>query len=409
MAQEITIPQDFGLPSQIGNDMEDDNLAAGMRPSFGVLAFPGKVWTLRYKKQDLKLLDGEGNARPQVEIVVVKTCETLSRKYYIKGFDPNAKTPPDCWSTDGKLPDKTVMSPISPSCATCEMGKIGSRMTDQGKPSKACGDFRRVAIVPFADIQNEAFGGPMLLQIPAASLQNYVEYGEQLKQMGFKTFTVGTRLKFDIDENYPKIVFSPYKALNDRQVQQILELRADERTARILNEELHVIDPDATAETAEEAPPPKPQVRPAAAVQPKPAPATAASKPAPATPKAAPVAAATAAPKPAPAKAAPTQMTAGGFGVGTPAAAGVARPNGGAAPTTVKAAVARPAPRPASVRPVQTQAFAAPAEEAEQETTGEATEETAEVAAEEENLGEPLNVSVPEGMDDELEKLLGHR
>jgi len=380
MAQDILIPKNFGVPATLGGDVDDDNLGAGLRPSFSVLAFPGGKWTTRYKKVETRLVDSNTELPiQQLEIVVIKTSEVLSRKYYPK-WDPNSKNPPECWSHDGKTPDRTVIKPISPICATCEKGKIGSRITDEGKPAKQCGDFRRVAIVPLVDLENEALGGPMLLQIPAASLQGYAEFGDTVKQMGFKTFTIATRIRFDTDVNYPKIIFNPYRALRNEEVARILEWRQDPHTLRVLNEPdfaeeegVNIPTADRTNETA--APPPPPPPQPRAATPPPPPPQPAAQ----------------------PTQAMKKPAMVGGFGV---SGSGAASP-----PQTVKAAVASPAPRPASVRPVQTGGFgAAPTAAAPPPPPPPPAEE--EVVEEE---GEPMNVGITAAMDDELDQLLASR
>jgi hypothetical protein len=126
--------------------------------------------------------------------------------------------------------------------------------------------------VPLDDIDNEIYGGPMLLRVPAASLKTVKEYGDKLAQMGWPFYAIGTRITFGT-EAYPKFVLTPVRALSDEEADRIIALRDDPRIGRILNESV-VESEGAPAEDAFAKLPPPPPKRHTDTVkmQPKPAP-----------------------------------------------------------------------------------------------------------------------------------------
>ena len=76
----------------------------------------------------------------------------------------------------------------------------------------------------------------MLLRVQAASLSSVKAYGERLKALNHKYFTVGTRLSFDPGEAYPKLVLEPTGSLNDDQAVIVKELRGSSAVQAILAE-----------------------------------------------------------------------------------------------------------------------------------------------------------------------------
>jgi hypothetical protein len=151
------------------------------------------------------------------------------------------------------------------------MNAWGSRITPAGKPGKACSDSKRTVVVPLGDMENEVFGGPMLLRIPAASLQDLAQYGQRMNALGYPYYTIGTRISFDVKEAFPKFVFKEIRALSDAEADRILELREDPRVARILSETEVVSEQMAPPAPAFEQPAPAPAFAPKVAA-PKPAP-----------------------------------------------------------------------------------------------------------------------------------------
>jgi hypothetical protein len=201
------------------------------------MGYKGKVWSTRFGGVDTPLMreDGDG-ARGSIEVVIVKAAAPISKIFYKGGYVEGSTAAPDCWSASGVAPDGSVQNKVHATCADCPMNAWGSRVTEAGKQGKACADSRRIAVVPVADIDNELFGGPMLLRIPAASLKDLKAYGDLLNSYQYPYYACATRISFDPKEAYPKFVFNAIRPLTDDEGRKIMALRDDKRVATVLNE-----------------------------------------------------------------------------------------------------------------------------------------------------------------------------
>jgi hypothetical protein len=235
----IVIPAGFGAPSKrfAAQPNVNDELGAGVNASYSVVGYRGKVWSIKHSGNEIPLMreDGDG-ARASIEVVIVKAAAAISKIFYANGYQDGANAAPDCWSADGLKPDASVQNKECSTCAACPRNAWGSRVTEAGKQGKQCADSRRVAVVPVNDMANEAFGGPMLLRVPAASLKDLKGYGEQLNSYGYPYYEVATRISFDVQESFPKFVFSAIKPLDEKDVKFVSELRTDKRVTQLLNE-----------------------------------------------------------------------------------------------------------------------------------------------------------------------------
>jgi len=273
----IVIPKNFGqLATAFSGVRVEDDLSSGVGQSFGVISYRGKVWAVKYQGQESKLMrpDGDG-PRNSIEVVIVRSANVISKIFYNDGYVEGSSAPPDCWSTNGQTPDPASPKKQSATCAGCPQNAWGSKITDAGKQGKACADSKRLAVVPVEDIDNEMFGGPMLLRVPAASLKDLASFGQKLKAIGYPYYAVATRISFDPDQAYPRFQFGAIRALDEEEAAKIMELRDDERVARILNAAVENVthEPEASLPKPEdvfEQPPRK--TAPTAPAAPKPAP-----------------------------------------------------------------------------------------------------------------------------------------
>lgn len=235
----VVIPKNFGAPSKrfAAQPNVNDELGAGVHASYSVIGYRGKVWSIKHSGNEIPLMrdDGDG-ARASIEVVIVKAASAISKIFYANGYQDGANAAPDCWSADGVKPDASVQNKECSTCAVCPRNAWGSRVTEAGKQGKQCADSRRVAVVPANDLANEAFGGPMLLRVPAASLKDLKAYGEQLNSYGYPYYEVATRISFDVKESFPKFVFGAIKPLDEEDVATVAELRADRRVSQLLSE-----------------------------------------------------------------------------------------------------------------------------------------------------------------------------
>ncbi len=220
-------------------------LGSGVTGGFGIISYKGKVWSQKYRGEETIIMREDGDGTKQtLELVIVKASSTISKIYYIDGYVEGSTAPPDCWSVDGVKPDAASPKKQCNTCAGCPMNAWGSKVTNTGKPAKACQDSKRLAVVPYDNIKNELYGGPMLLRVPAASLSDMKLYDDKLLSQGFAYFTVATKIGFDPTESYPKFVFSPWKPLTDEESETIIEMRESEQVRRLLNSAVETVTAD---------------------------------------------------------------------------------------------------------------------------------------------------------------------
>jgi len=316
----LTIKEQFGAVSTVFAGVQAENdLGAGISGGYGMIGIKGKVWSTRYKGNETVLMreDGDG-PRGSIEVVILKASQAISKVWYEKGFEEGTKAAPDCFSANGVTPDPTSTKKQANVCATCPRNAFGSAVKQDGTAGKgkACSDSKRLAVVPLADINNEMLGGPMMLRVPAGSLNEVATYGEGVRKLGFPYYGVATRMSFDPADAYPKLLFAPIRPLTDEEATKVMALRGDARVDRILAETEYETSPPAEQPAGLAFETPAPAQAPAGGT---PTPAAIARRTATAKPPAAVVTPAVTAPAPAANPAA--APAAGGFGAGAPAVA----------------------------------------------------------------------------------------
>ena len=192
---------------------------------------------MKYKGVETVVMNAEGDPAASISVVLLKANPALSKTYYEGAYVEGDDTPPACSSANGVHPDAGIKSPQSPQCDVCPQNVWGSKITPQGTETKACSDARRIAIVPSADMVNEACGGAMLLRIPAASLSTLAAYSDMLKQNSAPYYGVITKVGFDPEASYPKLTFTALRGITDSEAPVVLEQRDSPTTKRILEEE----------------------------------------------------------------------------------------------------------------------------------------------------------------------------
>jgi hypothetical protein len=234
----LTIPQNFAgsLPTAFQGVGGADDLAAGITGGFGIVTYKGKVWRTKYRGEETILMDNTGrNPRHELEVIIVKAAQAISKVFYKSGYVEGSNSPPDCWSVNGLTPDPAAPDKQNPLCASCKQNAWGSRVSEAGKAGKACSDNKRLVIVPADDILNESLGGPMMLRVPPASLQDMATFGKMMESKGFPYFALVTRLRFDANEAYPRFIFEPVRPLTNDEAKLVIELRSNPITQRILD------------------------------------------------------------------------------------------------------------------------------------------------------------------------------
>lgn len=212
-----------------------DDLEQNIGSSFAVVSLRGKVFRIKHRGVETDMLvdhNGMKFPAPNFDVVLVASTDKLSKSFYRGGYESGTNEQPDCWSEDGITPGAS--NPVHHDCATCPMNKFGSKVSDNGSKLKACSDARKIVVLPIANLENENFGGPMLLRVPAASLGTLAEYSRALKQQGIPYFAVVTRLMFFQSEAYPKLDFQALRMLTEEEARFIIASRESDAVTRIL-------------------------------------------------------------------------------------------------------------------------------------------------------------------------------
>jgi len=248
---KVALPAAFAgaKPAPIFEGKKYESAADGIDGSFGLLKYKGKTWSLQYRGGNHPFLraDGDG-ARNSIEVVVLKSATAKSKSYYPGTYAEGERKKPTCWSNDGIRPDRGVGQPVSQACASCPMNEFGSKITEQGKKAKACSDFKRIAVVLDPKMSQEVLGyalaEPVMLRIPASSLNDYASYGEGMNAQNFPMISIVSRVAFDPSVPYPKFKFEPVRALTQEEGIVATEMRDLPIVGRILGEGF-VIEDDA--------------------------------------------------------------------------------------------------------------------------------------------------------------------
>jgi hypothetical protein len=243
----MIIPPGFksGPAAIFGGAVFDEDLGAGIQVGFGVIGYRGKVWSIKWKGQEIPITGRDAGGDivplPSIELAVLKAPNHLSKVWYEQGWSEDASAPPDCASSNGVVPDVGVPKKQNDICATCKWNAFGSRPAQPGQPQqfkgKACSDNKRLAVVPLGDLNNEQYGGPMLLRVPPASLNDVLAIANTLKQIGFPYYAAGIKVSFDMTVSYPRFVFKPIRALTNEEGEIVMKLRDLDVVDRIVHGE----------------------------------------------------------------------------------------------------------------------------------------------------------------------------
>jgi len=214
------------------------NFADGVRDSFPILSVKGKVFRIRMNGQETPLIDQQSRqAIPYLDVIMLNASRSLSKTYYVKGFEEGSFEPPDCWSLDSIRPDPSVPNKVNPTCQDCPMNIFGSapaRDQNSGKRGgKACQDNRRVAVMMPGHLDQEE---PLvfMMRVPATSLKNLKAYAQLLERQGWEPAGCVTRLAFDYNEAYPKLVFNFVDGIDDVEYDRVVQIAEAPATAAML-------------------------------------------------------------------------------------------------------------------------------------------------------------------------------
>lgn len=241
MAKDMAI-QNAKLPAHLQGAVDaTDEFAGGVQSGFPVISYRGRVWRVKIGGEEQVYTDENEDAVSSVELVLLRSNPKPSKIHYDKKYEEGDDGKPRCWSPDGIKPDAEVENPIHSVCGSCPMNQWGSRITENGKKSRACSDVRRAAVVFAQDLRHGIEDPkhevtPMLLRVPPASLNPLKDYAKKvLGPKGIQPYMLVTRVGFDNDADYPKLTFRAATFLDEDEYNKVLELRDSEEAGRILN------------------------------------------------------------------------------------------------------------------------------------------------------------------------------
>jgi hypothetical protein len=169
-----------------------------------------------------------------LDVVVVNAAPKIGRTFYMKAYDGDTPSGPDCWSADGEKPDASAATPQATNCASCPQNVKGSGQGD----SRACRYSQRLAVV----LANDVDGDVMQLQLPATSIFGKEEgdnrplqaYARYLAAQGVSPETLVTRMKFDTKSESPKLFFKPMRWLSEDEYASAAEQGQSEDAKRAI-------------------------------------------------------------------------------------------------------------------------------------------------------------------------------
>lgn len=234
------------LPAYLADAMGELGTNIPDRQTVPSLSYEGKTWQIIKEGNKTKLQaansDGDMVPIPIMRVVVLNFNADRGRAYYTGTYDPSRTDRPKCWSADGRTPDPSVQEKQSAQCNGCPMSVKGSKVQD-GKEMVACSQHRMLAVVPGYDIQAD----PLRLKIAVTSDydKEIVEHGwfafrqyiDFLKARGIThTGLVITKIKFDPNAQYPKLLFSLDRILTPEELSWSKQQLANPKVQELLAE-----------------------------------------------------------------------------------------------------------------------------------------------------------------------------
>jgi len=167
-------------------------------------------------------LDNQPEADGLIDIVIVNAAE-VSRSYYARDYDVNAKQLPKCWSLNTQTPAPDVPDDRRESarCMDCVQNVRGSG----GGGGRACRFHQRLAVV-----EEQALDVVYQLQVPASSIFGSARSKSAMPLQAYAKFLSGhqtpslavvTRISFDRSSPVPKLFFYPQRPLEEDELDRV--------------------------------------------------------------------------------------------------------------------------------------------------------------------------------------------
>lgn len=237
MSQSLTLFNKAQMPAHLREAFDGESNIRD-RQTVPTLSYEGKVWQVAMNGERTKITrrteDGEELPTQVMRVVVLAVAERRGRTFYEGAYDPAKPGVPVCWSDDGIAPHPQVQEPKSSKCDTCPLSAKGSKVTEQGKAVTACSQHQMLAVVPHNKLDHQPLRLKLAItsvwdkQSPDLEAQNWFafdNYRDFLKANGVQhTAMLVTKMKFDPNTPFPKVVFSPDRWLEDHEVAEVKPL-----------------------------------------------------------------------------------------------------------------------------------------------------------------------------------------
>jgi hypothetical protein len=167
--------------------------------------------------EGFELVEGEQPVK-ELEGVIVHT--STKNVYYSKPFNRNDVTAPDCFSNDGKTPDKSIQKPVNPTCKGCPMAEFG---TNSMKSGKACRNLKPLYIL----LHDESIM-PRQVVITPVSLRAVTDYLANITERGLPYRQVKTKItafKKDNADTYMTLKFAMGERLSAERIKDVEALK----------------------------------------------------------------------------------------------------------------------------------------------------------------------------------------
>ena len=269
MSTEISIfeTQDLVVPDYLKDFLADED---NIKPRAGVptLSYAGRKWAtvINGEKTTFMRRNADGDEEPvgTLRVIILDCAQKRGRTYYEGAFNPDTASRPGCWSAEGEVPDSSVEAPQSATCANCPMSVKGSKIDAMGREAVACGQHRMVAVVPAGNLDHP----PMRLRLAITSdfdsqspdlektgwfaFRNYTDY-LRTRQITH-TAKVVTKIKFDPNKDYAKVIFSAERFVGPDQTARVSELVHSPEVKALITEQWTPNGMDGTRKSQEPAP-----------------------------------------------------------------------------------------------------------------------------------------------------------
>lgn len=163
-----------------------------------------------------------------LDVVIVDANTNISKIYYKQAYDAKSDDgnfkAPDCYSDNGVAPSSKAASPQCGTCQACPHNIWGSKISPNGAQTKACADSKKVAVL----IADNPDGPVFELRVPAASLKNLGAYGNELTKRAVQEWQVVTRLSFDENSDFPKLVFKAISYISPEHAAALVDVKDTE-------------------------------------------------------------------------------------------------------------------------------------------------------------------------------------